>query len=220
MKHIENRLRGLHVLTDRKRVLERRIIMSMNEVIEKAIMGGASVIQLREKFLSDKELIPIAFEIKQIIQGRALFFINDRVLVAKEIGADGVHIGQDDMKAKEARKLIGDKKILGISARSVDEAKRAVDDGAGYIGVGPIFPTNTKTDAKEPMGIRGLMEVRKVVPSSIPLIAIGGITIHTAGAVLKYADGLAVITEVMIADDPRLVALQLSAIIKSHNTKR
>lgn len=215
MQHFEQ-LHGLHVLTDRGRVAERRVPMSMEEIIERAIFGGATVIQLREKVLLDDQIIPIAFEIKRIIRGRAIFIINDRVGVAKEIDADGVHVGQGDMLAKKVRKFIGYDKILGVSASSVEEARKAIDDGADYLGVGPIFPTNTKLDAHKPIGIQGLSEIRRITPKSIPLIAIGGIKIHNAGSVAQHADGLAVITEVMIADDPAQSAIQLSAIIKSH----
>lgn len=215
MRHTEQ-LHGLHVLTDRGRIAERRIPMSMVEIIERAIIGGASVIQLREKELPDSKIIPLGLEIKKQIRKRAIFIINDRVEVAREIDADGVHVGQEDMKAIKVRKLIGNDKILGVSASSVEEARRAIEDGADYIGVGPIFPTNTKKDAKNPIGLPGLRAIRKITPRSIPLIVIGGIKIHNAASVVAYSDGIAVVTEVMMADDPTQSALQLLMIIKSH----
>lgn len=208
-------LHGLHVLTDYGRIAERRVPMSMVEVLERAIVGGASVIQLREKELPDSEMIPLAFQIKKLIRGRALFLINDRVNIALEVDADGVHVGQDDMKARDVRKNIGRNKILGVSVSTVEEAIQAIDDGADYIGVGPIFPTTTKKDVKEPIGISGLKEIREIT-RSFSLITIGGINIHNVASLAPFCDGIAVITEVMIADDPTKPAMQLSAVIRNH----
>lgn len=213
MSHTEQ-LHGLHVLTDSGRILERRVPMTMVEIVERAIIGGASVIQLREKELPDSEMIPLAFQIKEQIGGRALFLINDRVNIALEVDADGVHVGQDDMKARDVRKNIGRNKILGVSASTVEEAIRAIDDRADYIGVGPIFPTTTKKDVKEPIGISGLREIRKIT-KPFPLITIGGINIHNVGSLAPFCDGIAVITEVMIADDPAQTTMQLTRILQS-----
>lgn len=219
MRRIENKLRGLHVLTDRGRIAERRIPMTMSEIVERAIVGGASVIQLREKELPDNQIIPIASEMKKQIGNRALFIINDRVEVAREIDADGVHVGQEDMCARDARKRIGNHKILGVSASSAEEAIRAIKEGADYIGVGPIFATNTKKDAKEPIGISGLREIREITKELIFLITIGGIKIHNAASLVPYCDGIAVITEVMVANDPAQTSMQLTAIINSHKNQ-
>lgn len=213
MRYTEQ-LHGLHVLTDRGRIAERRVPMPMVEVIERAIIGGASVIQLREKELPDSQIIPHALEIKKQIRKRALFIINDRVEVAREIDADGVHVGQSDMQAREVRSLISGEMILGVSASTVEEAIQAEKDGATYIGAGPIYQTKSKLDAVSPISLLGLKDIKKAV--SIPVIAIGGITKDNAEDVAKIADGIAVISAVLKAHDPRLATHELSMIIRSH----
>jgi len=199
---------GLHVLTDRELVKPRSLI----KVIELAIEGGASVIQLRDKNASDEEMIALGLEILKLTAGRIPLIVNDGVNVARAIGADGVHVGQKDMPAVEVRKIIGKNMILGVSANTVKEAIRAEKDGADYLGVGPVFPTPTKTDADPPIGLRGLLDIRNAV--SLPIIAIGGIKIRNAPQVMQIADGIAVISAVLSAKNPLLATQKLSIIIK------
>ena len=203
-------IKGLHVLTDRKAVESRSLV----EVIEQAIQGGASVIQLRDKTSTDEEMTALGKEILKLTTGRALFIVNDRVNVALVIGADGVHVGQSDMPAVEVRRLIGPDKILGVSVSTVAQAIKAQKDGADYLGVGPVFPTQTKTDADPPIGLSGLADIRKAVP--LPIIAIGGINKKNAGQVMQFADGVAVISAVLSANNPLLATRELAVIINRY----
>ncbi len=200
---------GLHVLTDRELVKPRSLI----EVIKQAILGGASIIQLRDKDANDEEMISLGRGILKLTAGKIPLIINDRLNVALALNAQGIHVGQSDIPAAQVRKLIGSNMILGISALTVDQAIKAQEDGADYIGVGPIFPTSTKADADSPIGINGLRDIRSVV--SIPIIAIGSINKNNARNVMKYADGIAVISAVLGAKNPLEATRELSVIINS-----
>ncbi len=145
--------------------------------------GGADAIQLREKTISDSEFITLAEEVRDITtKNGTLLIINDRVHIAREINADGIHLGQQDMSALEARNIVGDKKIIGVSTHSVIQAKQAQKDGADYIAVGPIYPTKTK-NYEPSVGIQIIREISKAV--NIPFIAIGAITLDNLDEVLK-----------------------------------
>jgi thiamine-phosphate pyrophosphorylase len=159
----------LYVVTDREWVGK----SSFEEQIEETLKGGATFLQLREKNLSFNEFLEQANKVKKITDKyKVPFLINDNVEVAMESNADGVHIGQGDMNAKEVRALIGDKKVLGVTASTVITAKLAEADGADYIGVGAVFKTNTKEDA-EIISMDTIKDICKSV--SIPVVAIGGI---------------------------------------------
>lgn len=146
---------------------------SLEEDVEKALKSGASFLQLREKNMKLDEFIDEAKSIKKLADKyEVAFVINDRIEVALEVDADGLHIGQDDMEVKEARKLLGPEKILGVSAVTLEQAKQAEEDGADYIGTGAIFQTATKSDAD----LVSLEELKKICMGvSIPVVAIGGI---------------------------------------------
>jgi len=156
---------------------------SVKETARLVIDGGADVIQLREKTVSDSEFISLAGEVRDITTKRgSLLIINDRVHVAREINADGVHLGQQDMSALEAREIIGNEKIIGISTHSIIQARQAQKDGADYIAIGPIYPTRTK-DHEPSIGIEVIQEISGAV--NIPIFAIGAITIDNLDEVLK-----------------------------------
>ena len=135
----------LYLCTDRK-------LMSTNtleESVEQAILGGCSLIQLREKQSSYREFFEMAKRIKAITDRyRVPLIINDRIDIALSVDAAGVHLGQEDIPAKEARRIMGEEKVIGVSARTVELARKAVEDGADYLGVGAMFATNTKGNAK------------------------------------------------------------------------
>jgi thiamine-phosphate diphosphorylase len=140
------------------------------------------------------------------------FIVNDRLDVALAVGADGVHVGQDDMPAAVARKLIGPGKILGVSVENVAQAQAALADGADYVGASPIFATPTKTDAPPPMGIEGLQELAR--GCTLPIVAIGGLNAANAAAVLRAgAAGLAVVSAIVSAEDVERAARELKGII-------
>ena len=143
-------------------------------IIEESLKGGVSVVQLREKKAETLDFYNLALKVKEITQKYNVpLIINDRIDIALAIDADGVHVGQSDMPAKTARSMIGEDKILGVSAANIKEAKKAQRDSADYIGVGAVYPTNTKDDATS-VPKKELKEIVKSV--DIPVVAIGGIT--------------------------------------------
>ena len=142
--------------------------------VEKTLEGGTTFVQLREKELDEAHFLKEAKEIKELCaRYRVPFVINDNVELAKKIGADGVHVGQSDMEALDVRKVLGDDKIIGVSAQTVEQAELAEEHGADYLGVGAVFPTGSKDDATE-VSFETLKEICEHV--HIPVIAIGGIT--------------------------------------------
>ena len=193
---LDNKELMLYLVTDRKWLGEE----SLETVVEKAIKNGVSFVQLREKDLSPAEFKDLALKLKEVTDKYHIpLLINDNVEVAREVATDGVHIGQKDMDVQEARELIGVEKILGVSASTIKEAKKAEEDGADYIGVGAIFPTGSKDDA-EAVSIETLKEINKAV--NIPVVAIGGIN-KTNIASLKGTgiDGVAVISAILAEND-------------------
>lgn len=185
------------------------------EVIEEALRGGATAVQLREKDLSDREQVELALKLREITRRyNALFLVNDRVDIALLAGADGVHVGQDDIPVPLARKLLGSGKIIGVSVDNVAEARQAEADGADYVGLGPFFPTASKADAGEPVTLDTLRAVRQAI--KIPVVAIGGIKAENARAIVAAgANGVAVISAVVGAPDVKQAAAALLAEIRA-----
>ena len=184
------------------------------EVARLALEGGADAIQYREKAGDHATRLRVAREIRELCRSAgSAFVVNDHVELAIESGADVLHVGQDDLPAKEARRRIPDEMRLGVSARNLEEALRAVDDGADHLGVGPIFDARaSKPDAAEPLGLEGLARIRSRV--GLPLIAIGGIDHANAADVISAgADGLAVISCVVSAGDVTDAARRLRALV-------
>ena len=173
------------------------------DVARAALEGGADTLQLRDKEMGGRGMYDLCVQIKELLErggGGCAFFVNDRVDVAMAAGADGVHLGQEDLPAASARSLVGEDMVMGISATTREEAERAWAEGADYLGVGPVFVTPTKPDAVPPIGIEGLREIREAV--DLPIVAIGGIDEDNARAVLEAgADGIAVISAVTGAED-------------------
>lgn len=190
-------LHPLYLITDRT-----TSSLNLTEITQKAVSAGIKTIQLREKNMTKKELYKEALSIRKfILKHRAAFIINDYVDIALAVNADGVHLGQEDMPIKEARKLLGENKIIGISTHSMKQALDAQRAGADYIGFGPIFKTTTK-DAGKPKGIKSLIEIKKHI--KIPVVAIGGITIDNVSEVFKSgADAAAVASGILSGDIKR-----------------
>lgn len=187
---------SLYAITDRYWHKDR----SIYEMVRDAIKGGATIIQLREKHISDEEFIKLALEAKKACQEFKIpLIINDSIEVMMAVDADGIHVGQSDLNAKEVRKLIGPDKILGVSTRNLEEAQIAVSNGADYLGVGAIFPTNTKDDASL-VSIDQLREITFGV--NIPVVAIGGIHLDTISKLKNTGiNGIAVVSEIFSKDD-------------------
>ena len=170
------------------------------KVIEYAIKGGVTMVQLREKDALGKEFLEKAYNLRKLTKKYNIpLIINDRVDIALLVDADGVHIGQKDIPAKEVRKLIGKDKILGVSARTIEEAMRAKEDGADYLGVGAIFSTTTKLDAKNVKE----EEVKRIKEDvGLPMVGIGGLNLSNIQKTFNYGlDGYAVISAILGAED-------------------
>ena len=175
--------------------------------------GGADVVQLRAKNVDGGELLAVAKEIQKIAEEHCKFFIvDDRVDVAVLAGADGVHIGQSDIPVAEARRLCGDDMIIGVSVSTVEEAVKAVEDGADYLGIGPIFSTKTKADAGDALGLDAIYDIRKAV--DVPIVGIGGINKGNLLDVLHAgADGVAVVSAIMAQKDIKAATHELKVMI-------
>lgn len=184
------------------------------KTIEEAILGGATVVQLREKTADTLDFYKLALKVKDITSKHDVpLIINDRLDIALAVDADGVHVGQSDMPCDVARRLIGKNKILGVSANTIMEARKAQNDGADYIGTGAVFPTATKDDA-ESVSKGELVEIVKSV--DIPVVAIGGISIDNAHE-LKGTGiaGLSVVSAIMSSDNPKKSSQELLRIFNS-----
>ena len=181
---------------------------TLEEAVEDAILGGTGVIQLREKDMDARDFYKEAVSLKKITTAHQVpLIINDRVDVALACDADGVHIGQRDIPAALVRKMIGPDKILGVSAATLEEAVKAVEDGADYLGIGAMYATSTKDDA-EIVTIEELKRIRAAV--DVPIVVIGGINLKTLENFKGYGvDGLAVVSAIMAAEDVQAAAREL-----------
>ena len=201
---------SVYLVTDRRNKTDEEFL----NIIEEAIKGGTTIVQLREKTASTKEFYELALRVKEITSRYGVpLLINDRIDIVLAVDSEGVHIGQDDMPADIAREIIGDDKILGVSASTVEEAKKAEMDGADYIGSGAVFPTATKDDADSV----SKEELKEIVDSiDIPVVAIGGITVENANT-LKGSGiaGFSVVSAIMSAEDPKEASRKLKEIYLS-----
>lgn len=200
---------SLYLVTDNSDDVEKFL-----KTIEEAIKGGTTVVQIREKTADTLDFYNLALKVKEITSKYGVpLIINDRVDVALAIDADGVHVGQSDMPCEVTRKLIGPDKILGVSAATVDEARKAERDGADYIGTGAVFPTATKDDAPSVTK----KELEDVVNSiNIPVVAIGGINLENAHELKDTGiAGLSVVSAIMSSDNPKKASQELLNIFNS-----
>jgi len=200
---------SLYLVTDRGMARDRSTL----EIVRAAVNGGATVVQLREKNCSTREFIEQALAVKDFLKARRVpLIVNDRLDVAQAVQADGVHLGQTDMPLELAKGILGDSMIIGISAESLKDAIAAEKGGADYLGVSPIYATPTKTDTAPPLGPAGLREIRKAV--RLPLVGIGGLNRENAAEVIRSgADGVAVVSAIVAADDPEAAATALKKVI-------
>ncbi|MGB9775040.1 MAG: thiamine phosphate synthase [Anaerolineae bacterium] len=207
---------SLYVITDAKLSRGR----SHQEIIRAAVAGGATVVQYREKEGTTRRMMEEARALRDLArQAGVPFIVNDRVDIALAVDADGVHVGQDDMPAPLARKLMGPGKIVGVSVDNVEQAIQAERDGADYVGAGPIFATPTKPDAAPPIGLDGLAEICRRI--SIPVVAIGGINEENAAAVIEAgADGVAVVSAVVAAEDVEAAARRLRQAVEEARQRK
>jgi len=204
-------MRGLYLVTDRALCGSR----TLEDVVLLALRGGASCVQLREKDISTRLFVEEARRIKTIMTPfKVPLIINDRIDVALAVGADGVHIGQDDMPYALARKLMGPKAIIGLSVETWEDVEHALTLDVDYLGVSPIFETPTKTDTRGQWRLDGLRRIRAA--TRLPLAAIGGLNVsNAADAVRAGADSIAVVSAICAAEDPMKAARELYRIIRS-----
>ena len=201
---------SVYLVTDRELARGRTTL----EIAGAAIRGGVSCIQLREKMCSTREFIDESLAIRSLLARHGIpLIINDRVDVALAVKADGIHLGQKDMSCSMARQLIPESMIVGISVESLDDAIAAQKDGADYLGVSPIYLTPTKTDTAKPLGLEGLRSIRSEV--DLPLVGIGGLNADNVAAVIHNgADGVAVVSAIVAADDPEAATRDLIEIVR------
>nr|WP_207744318.1 thiamine phosphate synthase [Clostridium cuniculi] len=171
--------------------------------IEEALKGGVTMLQLREKNASGKEFLEKAIKLRELTKKyNVKFIINDRVDIAMLCDADGVHVGQSDIPANKVREIIGEDKIVGVSARTVEEALTAKENGADYLGVGAMFTTRTKLDAKS-VSIEKLKEIQEVI--KLPVVAIGGLSLSNIYKLKECnVDGYAVVSAILGAENIKL----------------
>ena len=196
---------SLYLVTDRALARGRPLA----DVVRAAVAGGVTCVQLREKEASAREFAVAARELLALLRPLGVpLIVNDRIDVALAAGADGVHVGQQDLSVADARRLGPPGWIVGVSAESVADAARAERDGADYVGASPVFATPTKADHAPPLGLAGLRALRAA--TKLPLVAIGGLHAGNARETIRAgADGLAVVSAIVAADDPRAAAAEL-----------
>lgn len=206
----------LYLVTDRNCLQQQ----TLEQAVEQAILGGVTLVQLREKAIASKAFYERALRIKAICHlYNVPLLINDRVDIALAVEADGVHIGQSDLPCGVVRQILGKDKIIGVSARTAQQAIQAQADGADYLGVGAMFATSTKQDAQT-VTIASLTQIRQSV--TLPIVAIGGIN-HTTLPALQQAlqaadtsiDGVAVVSAILGQKDVKLASEQLKEMIKT-----
>jgi thiamine-phosphate pyrophosphorylase len=200
---------GLYLCTDRLLSLGR----PLTEAVDAAVAGGVTMVQLREKEASGREFYEIARELRELTLRLGVpLVINDRVDIALAVNADGIHIGHRDLPPKVARRLVGRRMFIGVSAGSVEEALAAERDGADYLGAGAVYPTGSKADAGEAIGLRGLAEICAAV--SIPVAAIGGLFAGNAGEAREAGvAGIAVISAILSQPDMEKAARRLREVL-------
>ncbi|WP_217424744.1 thiamine phosphate synthase [Halobacillus sp. Marseille-Q1614] len=182
------------------------------EILQEAIDGGITAFQYREKgpgSLTGPEKLELGQRLRQLCRARdVLFIVNDDSELVETLEADGIHVGQDDQKVQELRTLFPDK-IIGLSISNEEELQKSFVDMVDYTGVGPIFKTTTKVDAKEAVGVEWIQRVKRLYPE-VPLVGIGGITVNNAKDVIKAgADGVSVITAITDAADVKKAVSQI-----------
>ncbi|HUU51905.1 MAG TPA: thiamine phosphate synthase [Candidatus Heimdallarchaeota archaeon] len=201
----------LHIITD----IELQDRFSHFELARMAIAGGADTIQFRQKEGSTRKMIEMTRDLKYLCTSAGVtFIVNDRLDVAIASDSDGVHLGQDDFPIHLAREILGENKIIGGSAVTLDEARKCLEEGADYVGFGPVYPTTSKADVGPVTGIDLLKEVIDKVP--LPLVAIGGVNADNTQEVIRTgAHGIAVISAVCCQQDPEQATRELFRALKA-----
>lgn len=207
---------SLYLVTDRDLSLGRSLVT----IVDEAIKGGVTMVQLREKACSTDEFITLAKQVKQLLANTNIpLIINDNIEVALAVAAEGLHIGQGDIPYPEARKIMGPKAIIGLSVENNQQAKEANSWDVDYIGISPVFLTSTKIDTAPALGLDGIANIKKLC--SHPTVAIGGINMQNIASVISAgADGVAVVSAICSATNPKEAALKLFNEVLTAKQKR
>jgi len=202
---------ALYLVTDRDLSLGR----SLDWVVEKAVKGGTTVVQLREKDMDTKAFIDEALQIKKLLKPYGVpLLINDRVDVALAVEADGVHLGQTDMPYEMARKILGKDALIGLSVENYEQAEEAEKLDVDYIAISPVYTTPTKEELTEELGLEGVKRISEICRH--PSVGIGSIKAHNAGEVIQAgANGVAVVSGICSADDPEVAARELREAVEN-----
>lgn len=205
---------SLYLVTDRELCMGRSLV----EVVEASVQGGVSVVQLREKDISTRDFVELGKTLLKILRPKNVpLIINDRLDVTLAIGADGLHIGQSDLHYHDARKLLGEKFLLGLSVENREQVKEAKDWDLSYMALSPLFSTPTKTDTAPPWGLEGLKEIRKEI--ECPLVVIGGINMKNAREVINAgADSLAIVSAICSAPSPYEASKEFRSVFKERKS--
>lgn len=196
---------ALYLVTDRELSNGR----PLDKIVEDAVKGGVTMVQLREKDCSSRDFYDIALQIKKVLTDYHIpLIINDRLDIALAIDADGLHIGQSDIPWQVARKILGKDKIIGLSVENMQEVIEANEADVDYIGISPVFSTMTKMDTQSPFGLEGVRMAASLTKH--PTVAIGGINIHNAKAIVEAgANGIAVVSAIVSTENPEEAAREL-----------
>lgn len=200
---------SLYLVTDQYLAQGRPIL----DVVKQAVEGGVTMVQLREKDASTLDFYRLALEFSHFLKPRNIpLIINDRLDIALAINADGLHLGQSDLPFDKARKILGRNKILGLSVETIEQAKEANNLPVDYIGLSPVFTTPTKVELEVALGLEGVKKICEF--SKHPTVAIGGMNKNTvAETIAQGAKGVAVVSAIMSADNPKLAAQELKTLI-------
>ena len=192
----------LCLVTDRDLARGRPLV----EVVSRAVMGGVTMVQLREKAATTRAFIEEARALKSVLAGKGVpLIVNDRVDIALAVGADGVHVGQHDMPVETVRSLVGPGMMVGLSITDEAQMDRADAEAADYLGIGPVHPQKTKPDASAPLGLGGFARLRRLTKK--PVLAIGGVKVDDVPMLAEEgAAGVAVVSAIMAAEDPEAAA--------------
>ncbi|MEH7348080.1 thiamine phosphate synthase [Gottfriedia acidiceleris] len=198
----------LYLVTDRDVLGSRDLVQS----VEEAIQGGTTIVQIREKNCSSLDFYQVAMQVKEVTSKYNVpLIINDRLDIALAIKADGLHIGQEDLPLTVARKIVGEDMIIGVSASTLEEAMIAQEQGADYIGIGSVYPTSTKLDAKY-LPLDELRRIREAV--KIPIVGIGGINEKNVSELMETdIDGVAIVSAILGKEDIKAAAEHLSMLV-------
>ncbi|WP_179887124.1 thiamine phosphate synthase [Bacillus sp. AFS088145] len=198
----------LYLVTDRDVLGSRELVQS----VEEAIKGGTTIVQIREKNCSSLDFYKIAMQVKEVTSKYNVpLIINDRLDIALAIKADGLHIGQEDLPLTVARKIVGEDMIIGVSASTLEEAMIAQEQGADYVGIGSVYPTSTKLDAKY-LALDELRRIREAV--KIPIVGIGGINEKNVSELMETnIDGVAIVSAILGKEDIKSAAEHLSMLV-------